>query len=277
VHGLQRDGQEVKTFPGLPAIDRRLFLPDEIIVSVEVPFERWTPHLQETKDPNSKLHEHVRISRSDDPEAWERWVDSDAAITTRVKGEGDWPSSSSSAPWLMARMIEALDLVPGMRVLEIGTGTGFNAACLAALGADVVSVEIQKDVAEQARANLKSAGYPAQVVTGNGALGVPEEAPYDRVIATAAVHTVPYAWVEQTRDGGLLVVPYTGEFHREALLVLTVAAGVATGGMVGTASFMPLKGQGLSPVQQLEIKNRVGLRIEVAPQGQQITYATSSA
>lgn len=167
-------------FAGLPPVDRRLFIPENV----------WV-----LKDENL-----VMLSRKDDPAGWEQAVVADDPIVTRRK-DGIWPVSSSSAPWLMARMIEALRLEPGMRVLEIGAGTGYNAACLAALGAEVVSVEIDPGVADEARAALRTAGYPGvEVVTGDGELGVPDRAPFDRVVASAAAHTVPYAWVEQTRE-----------------------------------------------------------------------------
>ena len=175
----------------------------------------------------------------------------------------------------MAHMISVLRLEPGMRVLEVGTGTGWNAACLAALGADVVSVEINAPVAEQARGNLRKAGYGNEVtvVTGNGENGAPEYAPFDCVLATAAIHTVPYTWVEQCKDGGLVVTPYTGEGHRWALLALSVSGGIAKGGVEGTASFMPLRGQGLSQMDQNAIENRDDLHVEVDESGQVLTYS----
>ena len=246
-----------------------MFIPDDIWVSVEVPYDEWPNRLKETLGPDGRLTEPKKVTRSADPDEWQRWVESDEALTTRFKEEG-WPSSSSSAPWVMARMIGALDLKPGMRVLEIGTGTGFNAACLSALGATVTSIEFQADVAEHARDNLAKAGYDVRVVTGDGVLGAPDGAPFDRLIATAAVHTIPYAWVEQVKEGGRLVVPYTGQFHHGALLILTVADGIASGGMADRAAFMPLTGQGLSQQELKAIEDRSGLRITVGPDGQTI-------
>jgi protein-L-isoaspartate(D-aspartate) O-methyltransferase len=238
-------------FPGLPQVDRRLFIPDDIWV---VRDNKLTP-----------------LSRADDPAGWEREVTADDAVTTRLK-DGRWPVSSSSAPWLMARMIRALRLAPGMRVLEIGTGTGYNAACLAALGTEVVSAEIDPGVAGRAREALRAAGYPGvEVVTGDGELGVPARAPFDRVIVTAAAHTIAYPWVEQTRDGGLIVVPYTGEGHAGALLVLAVSGGAATGQAEGQARFMPLRGQRLSQAVMNNIESRPGLRVTVTASGQQVT------
>lgn len=96
-------------------------------------------------------------------------------------------------------------------------------------------------------------------------------------MATAAAHTIPYAWVEQTREGGLMVVPYTGWGHRSALLVLTVSGGVATGQPEGDASFMPLRGQKLSQVERRAIESRPGLRVTVTTSGQQITAGLPSA
>ena len=271
MHALWRVGKEVKRFPGLPPVDRSLFIPDEIWVFREIPWEDWTQHMKDTLPPDSPVADYALISRRIDPDEWQLWVDSDDALTTRIK-DGRWPSSSSSAPGVMARMIAALNLKPGMKVLEIGTGTGFNAACLAALGAEVVSIEVQEDVADQARVHLERAGYPdVKVINGDGALGVPESAPFDRVIATAAIHTVPYPWVEQA-EGGRLVIPYTGEFRSDALLVLTVSGGVAEGGMEGTASFMPLKGQGLTQGSLRAIEDHTGLRVRVTPEGQTVTF-----
>jgi protein-L-isoaspartate(D-aspartate) O-methyltransferase len=241
------------TFPALPPVDRRLFIPDDVWV---VENKAW-----------------VRVSRDSDPSEWERIVASDDAITTGLK-DGIWPISSSSSPAVMAHMISALRLKPGMRVLEIGTGTGWNAACLAALGAEVVSVEIDAAIAAQARTNLQKAGYgDVVVVTRDGEQGAVDHAPFDRVLATAAVHTIPYSWVEQCAYGGLIVTPYTGEGHKWALLVLTVSNGVAVGKMEGTASFMPLRGQGLPQMQQDAIESHDDLYVKVSKSGQIVKYS----
>lgn len=95
----------------------------------------------------------------------------------------------------------------------------------------------------------------------------------DRVLSTAAVHRVPFAWVEQSREGGLIVTPYTGEGHKCALLVLVVSDGAAAGGMQGTASFMPLRGQGLSQMEQRAIECHDDLHIAVNKSGQKVTYS----
>ncbi|MGH3159689.1 MAG: protein-L-isoaspartate O-methyltransferase family protein [Streptosporangiaceae bacterium] len=240
----------MSVFPRLPPVDRHPFIPETIWVVRDM---RYVP-----------------VSRASDPGEWERLVASDNAITTQLK-DGTWPVSSSSAPFIMAEMIDALRLKPGMRVLEIGTGTGYNAACLAALGTEVVSVEIDPAVASHARAALRAAGYPqVTVITGDGEQGAPDAAPFDRVLATAAAHTIPYAWVEQTRDGGLIVAPYTGQGHRRALLVLTVSGGAASGQPEGEASFMPLRGQKLTQPELDAIETRPGLRIEISPSGQRL-------
>jgi protein-L-isoaspartate(D-aspartate) O-methyltransferase len=240
------------TFSDLPPVDRRLFIPDDVWV---VEHKKW-----------------VRLSRHADPVKWERLVSSGDAITTKLK-DGMWPVSSSSSVAAMAHMIGALRLKPGVRVLEIGTGTGWNAACLAALGAEVVSVEIDAEVAEQARNNLRRVGYKGvHVITGDGERGAEEYAPFDRVISTASVHTVPYPWVKQCKDHALIVTPYTGEGHKWALLVLTVSGGIATGGIEGTASFMPLRGQGVSQLEQEAIESHDDLYVQVSESGQTVTY-----
>ena len=107
-------------------------------------------------------------------------------------------------------------------VLEIGTGTGYNAALLARyLGEQwVTSIDIDPVLSEQARANLKAAGYAPTVVRADGAGGWPSTAPCDRIISTAAVIAgrLPYAWVEQTRPGGLILTPWGTAYHNGALV-----------------------------------------------------------
>lgn len=116
--------------------------------------------------------------------------------------------SSSTKPDLMVRMLESLDVHDGHRVLEIGTGTGYNAALLAhRLGDErVFSVDLDAELVDPARDRLASIGLHPTLVTRDGAGGLPEHAPYDRIIATCSVPAVPVAWRDQLADGGLLLV-----------------------------------------------------------------------
>lgn len=118
------------------------------------------------------------------------------------------PISSSTKPDLMVRMLEILDVRDGNRVLEIGTGTGYNAALLAhRLGDDrVFSVDIDEDLVELARERLGAARFHPTIVAADGVRGLPEAAPFDRIIATCSVPAVPWEWAEQLApDGSILV------------------------------------------------------------------------
>jgi protein-L-isoaspartate(D-aspartate) O-methyltransferase len=121
------------------------------------------------------------------------------------------PISSSSQPAIMARMLEQLDVQPGQRVLEIGTGTGYNAALLAHLVGDagaVVSIDIDADLVADARERLAACGASwVTVVCGDGSDGWPEHAPYDRIISTVGAWDIAPAWMAQLAPHGRLVVP----------------------------------------------------------------------
>jgi protein-L-isoaspartate(D-aspartate) O-methyltransferase len=134
----------------------------------------------------------------------------DDAIVTKRDADGQ-PISSSSQPAIMAIMLDQLALAPGLRVLEIGAGTGYNAALMRHIvGADgtVVSVDIDAEVAAEARRHLASAGYPdVTVVAADGAAGYPPSAPYDRVIATVGVSDLAPVWLDQLHPDGRIVVP----------------------------------------------------------------------
>jgi len=134
----------------------------------------------------------------------------DDAIVTK-RDAGGQPISSSSQPAIMAIMLDQLDLAPGLRVLEIGAGTGYNAALMRHIvgsAGSVVSVDIDSEVAAQARDHLASAGYPdVTVVAADGAAGYPPSAPYDRVIATVGVSDLAPPWLDQLSPGGRIVVP----------------------------------------------------------------------
>ncbi|MDQ7828157.1 MAG: DUF309 domain-containing protein [Armatimonadota bacterium] len=134
---------------------------------------------------------------------------SEEAVVTRRDPSG-MPISSSSMPAIMAAMLEQLDVRPGHRVLEIGAGTGYNAALLAALAGPtgrVTTVDLDEDIVQEARAHLADAGFAAQVVCRDGWLGVEEDAPFDRIVATVGVWDLSPHWVEQLREGGVLVIP----------------------------------------------------------------------
>jgi len=195
------------------------------------------------------------VHRIVDPDRWLELAGGKNSVVTQVDDgcpvgpgdAGDIPTSSASMPTMVALMLKYLDVHRGQRVLEIGTGTGYNAALLAhRVGAEqVVTIEIDPEVADQARKALSDAGFGGVVtVVGNGSWGHPPAAPYDRVIATASCHTVPYAWVAQIRPAGRIVTPWGSQYCNFGLLALTVHGdGTASGHIIDTASFMRLRDQ----------------------------------
>lgn len=131
--------------------------------------------------------------------------------------------SSSSAPTVMAMMLESLELQPGMRVLEIGTGTGYNAALLASLVDNpdlVTSIDIEPVLAQTALRSLETVVGPVTVEVGDGYGGVPQRAPYDRIIVTASSGRIPRAWYEQLAPGGRLVMDLQGSLRKSGFLVI---------------------------------------------------------
>jgi protein-L-isoaspartate(D-aspartate) O-methyltransferase len=181
-------------------------------------------------------------------------VYSDTVIATKtVNGI---PISSSSQPAIMACMLEQLDVQPGQRILEIGAGTGYNAALLAHMVGNqgsVVTIDIDEDIVESARQHLQAAGYPqVNVICADGALGFAELAPYDRIILTVGADDIPPAWREQLVTGGKLVLPFKiTQFHSIlsfplALDQLSLALQRVDNHLISysmyAAGFMPLRG-----------------------------------
>ncbi|MER7049235.1 methyltransferase domain-containing protein [Streptomyces jumonjinensis] len=193
--------------------------------------------------------------RSVDPAAWYGCADADVPITVQWDdgdhhgaSPGRVPTSSVSMPSVVASMLADLDVRPGQKVLEIGTGSGWNAGLLAhRLGDDrVVTVEVDKAVAGAARARLNRHGLHPTVVTGDGLLGFAAGAPYDRIIATVGLRRIPYSWVEQAVPGGLIVAPWGTAFgNTDHVVRLTVSEdGRAASGRLSTpVEFMKVRSQ----------------------------------
>jgi protein-L-isoaspartate(D-aspartate) O-methyltransferase len=148
---------------------------------------------------------HVFLPRELAAQAYE-----DTAIVIKSDAEG-LPVSASTQPAIMAVMLEQLGLSAGQRVLEVGTGSGYNAALIAEIVGDagaVVTIDAEPDLVDQARASLAAVGFArVRVVCGDGADGVADQAPYDRIIVTAGVWDLAPQWLAQLGTGGRIVAP----------------------------------------------------------------------
>ncbi|MFC9229896.1 ATP-grasp peptide maturase system methyltransferase [Streptomyces decoyicus] len=196
-----------------------------------------------------------------DPDEWLRIAYSVDTLTTQLDGHltadqtgepvAGVPTSSSTDPTTVVGMIEALGLTEGHRVLEIGTGTGYSTALMCHyLGEDnVTTVEVDPQVAACADAALETVGYSTWTVTGDGLLGHPHRAPYDRVIATCAVRRIPYTWVRQTKPGGIVLGTVGSWPWGTGLARVTVGDdGTAEGAIIGRSSFMQARAQAVTPL-----------------------------
>ena len=162
-----------------------------------------------------------------------------------IRWDAETPISSSTQPTMMAIMIEQLCLEPSNRVLEIGAGSGYNAAIMAHIVGDagnVVTVDIDQDIVDEAAANLFKTGFHnVTCVCGDGFKGVPTGQPYDRVIVTVGAYDVSPHWVDQLKDGGILVAPL---WFRGANLSVALRKedGELTGLSASPCTFIPIRG-----------------------------------
>jgi methyltransferase of ATP-grasp peptide maturase system len=227
--GVLRDSKWLKAFRAVP---RHEFLPRFYRQLPDGDWERVT----------AKHPDWMELVYAD--RVWVTQFDGDDTVT------GGTPTCSSSMPAIMAIMLEALDVHNGQTVLEVGTGTGYNAAllCHAVGSANVTTIDVDRNISQRARERLRRNGFFPTCVTADGALGHSERAPYDRLLATCSVTTIPTAWLEQVRPGGLVVTT----LHRPigAGLVLIESHGDGTGeGRVLTEDgrFMPMRAHAHPP------------------------------
>lgn len=162
-----------------------------------------------------------------------------------IRWDDGIPISSSTQPTMMAIMAEQLRLEPGCSVLEIGAGTGYNAAILAHIvgpSGRVVTVDIDQDIVDEAAGNLVNAGYGGvKVAHGDGFEGFSPGQPYDRIMVTVGAQDVSPHWVEQLQDGGIMVVPLWFRGYRLSV-ALQKRAGMLEGLSASPCMFIPIRG-----------------------------------
>lgn len=196
-----------------------------------------------------------------DPAEWLVTAYSEQSLATQLDGHltadqaaglvTGVPTSSSTTPVTVVSMLEDLEIDDEHTVLEIGTGTGYSTALMChGLGEDnITTIEVDPQVAARADAALEEAGFSTWTVTGDGLLGHPARAPYDRVIATCAVRRIPYTWVRQTKPGGIILTTVGSWPYGTGLAKVTVNEdGSAEGRIIGRASFMQARAQAAVPL-----------------------------
>ncbi|MFB8350960.1 methyltransferase domain-containing protein [Streptomyces niveus] len=222
--------------PMFRAVPRELFVPDVM----------WPGRAKGTGQGDA-------IDRDQDPKAWFDAVYSDVSLTTQWDdgqhtgtGKGRTPTCSNSQPSMVFSMLASLDVQEASRVLEIGTGTGWNAALLSErVGqGNVVTVEVDENNAKTARERIEGAGHHPTMIVGDGFEGYRDGAPYDRVLVTAGLTEVPHRVIGQVRTGGVIVAPYATTYGGEGVVRLVVQRdGSAMGAFVGSSAFMRLRQQ----------------------------------
>ncbi|ASO19494.1 methyltransferase of ATP-grasp peptide maturase system [Actinoalloteichus hoggarensis] len=256
------------TGPGLGDVDwqpHAARLADELAAAGKLTSPEWRAAVAAVP-----RHHLVPAYYQHTPGGWERidtaseaglaTVYSNTVLLTAVDdtGSGTVIRSSATQPGLMTRMLESLDLSDGQRVLEIGTGTGYNAALLShRLGDDrVFSIDVEPDLLALARERLAGLGRRPTLVAGDGAAGLPEYAPFDAVIATCAVPAVPWAWVEQTRVSGVILTDLKIAVGAGSLVRLTRLAAKHAEGRFDPvyAAFMDLRRQAGAVPERMRVR-----------------------
>jgi protein-L-isoaspartate(D-aspartate) O-methyltransferase len=146
-----------------------------------------------------------------------------------------------SQPYVVAYMTEQLEVEPRHRVLEVGTGSGYQAAILSRMAHEVVSIERYRTLADSARERLETLGYPnVAVIAGDGFVGAPDRAPFDRIIVTAAAEDVPESLVGQLAEGGKMVLPLGPRDGTQYIVKLSKTASELTRQNLIAVRFVPL-------------------------------------
>ncbi len=206
-----------------------------------VPRHAFVPRVFWWDDRKSDHHSAIIESDSD---RWLGLVYSDNVLVIEPGKPGASPVSSSSQPSMMLAFLEGLEVKDGNSVLEIGTGSGYNAALLCErLGSDrVTTIDVVPHLVEAARERLRETGYTPTVEIADGRRGFPRKAPYDRIIATCSVSRIPQGWVDQLRDDGIIVAPLRGGCFEAGIVALKKQPdGSASGRLLRElAWFMPM-------------------------------------
>ncbi len=164
----------------------------------------------------------------------------------RSRAYGDYPlpirdGQTISQPYIVALMTQLLDIRANERVLEIGTGSGYQAAVLAELAGSVYTIEIYEGLARRARELLKELGYNNVLVKhGDGYVGWKEHAPFDAVMVTCSIDAIPPALIEQLKDGGRLIIPLGGAGRSQTLTLLTKKGGKTETRQIVPVAFVPM-------------------------------------
>lgn len=169
----------------------------------------------------------------------------------RSRAYGDYPlpigeGQTISQPYVVALMTEALELRPGERVLEIGTGSGYQAAVLAGIVREVYSIEIREGLAHEAQKRLRGLGYEnVRVKHADGYFGWQEHAPFDAIIITAAANHIPPPLIKQLKDGGRLIIPLGSTEFYQVLTLATKQGGDMRLRQLANVAFVPMTGEAL--------------------------------